>query len=204
VITGISDQTAFANAVAARTYIRFGEGITEIASSANGVFQNNAALNNASNLKFIEFNPNFTSIGNYAFYGCKGITSVRLQKTTALNSPVTIGLGAFEKCVNLTNINFIGDAIPNLMIDERAFYSCEKLSDFVGALPDSIDIADIGDYAFAYCNALSYNMLDKIRTVGGTQKIKDGSVSKQYIYFRPEAQAAMYTKGCLAYGEIAS
>jgi hypothetical protein len=80
----------FANAVSNYTNIRFGTGIKGIASKTEGVgiFQSNVALNNPAKPKVIEFNSEFASangglIGNYAFAGCNGITSIGIQKTAA-------------------------------------------------------------------------------------------------------------------------
>jgi hypothetical protein len=47
-------------------------------------------------------------------------------------------------------------------------------------------------------------MLDKIKSITGTTKIQDATGSKKYIYFKPDNNATMTSKGCLAYGEIES
>ena len=62
-----------------------------------------------------------TSIGDYAFEDCDGLTSV-----TILNSVTSIGDYAFGGCNNLTSIT-----IPNSVtsIEYGAFYACEKLTD---------------------------------------------------------------------------
>jgi hypothetical protein len=46
-----------------------------------------------------------TSIGNEAFYGCSGLTSVSIG-----NSVTSIGRSAFRDCSSLTSINFEGNA----------------------------------------------------------------------------------------------
>jgi hypothetical protein len=48
-----------------------------------------------------------TIIGNWAFYGCSGLTSVTIP-----NSVTTIGDQAFYNCTNLTGVYFQGNA-PN-------------------------------------------------------------------------------------------
>ena len=60
-----------------------------------------------------------TSIGNSAFYNCKGLTSVNLG-----NSVASIGDNAFSYCSGLTSVT-----IPNSVttIGAKAFYYCSEL-----------------------------------------------------------------------------
>lgn len=44
-----------------------------------------------------------TSIGNSAFFGCRGLTSITIPKNVT-----SIGIGAFDGCVQLANIYFRG------------------------------------------------------------------------------------------------
>jgi hypothetical protein len=94
--------------------------------------------------------------------------------------------------------------IPSLSINGTAFERCTKLADFSGAEADSIVIDSIGAYAFSLCPSLTHDMLDKIQSVVGTTKVQDNTGFKKFIYFKPDNNAAMDTKGCLAYGEIES
>ncbi|MBR1558306.1 MAG: leucine-rich repeat domain-containing protein [Prevotella sp.] len=57
-----------------------------------------------------------TSIGDYAFYNCTGLTSVTIP-----NSVTGIGGRAFYNCIGLTSVT-----IPNSVtsIGEEAFYNC--------------------------------------------------------------------------------
>ena len=61
-----------------------------------------------------------TSIGIYAFYKCRGLTSVTIP-----NSVTSIGYGAFSYCSGLTSVT-----IPNSVsyIGEAAFSSCSWLT----------------------------------------------------------------------------
>ena len=83
-----------------------------------------------------------TSIGNYAFSRCSGLTSIEIP-----NSVTSIGGGAFSVCSGLTSIE-----IPNSVtsIGEEAFYSCSGLTSVV--IGNSV--TSIGNYAFKGCTSL--------------------------------------------------
>jgi hypothetical protein len=167
-------------------------------------------LNNLAKPKVIEFSSEFAStygglIGNYAFAGCNGITAIGIQ-ITATPYALSIGDRAFQNCSNLTKITFIEDAveIPSLSLGTGAFERCAKLADFAGTESDSIVIDAISNYAFSNCRFLTYDMIDKIKSVPGATKVQDTTGSKKFIYFKPDNNAAIDTKGGLAYGEIES
>ena len=68
----------------------------------------------------ITFNDVVTYIGNKAFQGCKGLTSIDIP-----NSVTSIGNDAFNHCSGLTSIT-----IPNgvTSIGDYTFYSCSSLT----------------------------------------------------------------------------
>ena len=82
---------------------------------------------------------NVTSIGNYAFRDCSGLTSVDIP-----NSVTSIGSGAFYKCSGLTSLE-----IPNSVtsIAMAAFGSCSGLISI--EIPNSVTSISIG--AFSGC-----------------------------------------------------
>ena len=82
-----------------------------------------------------------TTIGNYAFRGCSGLTSVNIP-----NSVTTIGGYAFFGCSGLTSID-----IPNSVttIGVYAFYDCSKLRTL---LFNAVNCTSIGYRAFYYYN----------------------------------------------------
>ncbi len=61
------------------------------------------------------------SIGWYAFYGCFGLTSVTIG-----NSVKSIGKDAFRECIGLTSV-IIGNSVTS--IEPDAFYACFELKD---------------------------------------------------------------------------
>ena len=63
---------------------------------------------------------NVTSIGEYAFFNCKGLSSITIP-----NNITTINNHAFWYCRNLTSLS-IGNNVAT--IGEKAFSTCEKLS----------------------------------------------------------------------------
>ena len=88
-------------------------------------------------------NYSVTSIGEYAFADCTGLTEVTIQ-----NSVTSIGKGAFYQCSGLTEVT-----IPNSVtsIGEEAFYGCTGLTEVT--IPNSV--TSIGYQAFYGCTGLS-------------------------------------------------
>ena len=80
----------------------------------------NGAFYGCSGLTSVTIPNSVTSIGNYAFSGCSGLTSVTIP-----NSVTSIGSSAFSYCSSLTSVT-----IPNSVtsIGEGAFYSCSGLT----------------------------------------------------------------------------
>ena len=82
-------------------------------------------------------------IGNLAFEGCSGLTSLNLPAGIT-----SIGYRAFKGCSGLTSLT-LPDGIT--VIGYSAFYGCSGLTSLT--LPDGI--TKIGDYAFQYCSGLT-------------------------------------------------
>ena len=80
-----------------------------------------------------------TSIGDYAFYYCDGLTSVTIP-----NSVTSIGDYAFKGCSGLTSVT-----IPNSVtsIGNSAFYGCKGLT----SVTIGNSVTSIGEYAFEDC-----------------------------------------------------
>ncbi len=82
-------------------------------------------------------------IDNSAFYGCTGLTSVKMGKST-----VTIDDNAFFNCKNLVNVE-MSDSIKS--IGKASFRSCENLTNIT--IP--VSIKSIGSKAFDGCTSLT-------------------------------------------------
>ena len=84
-----------------------------------------------------------TSIGDGAFSGCSGLTSITIP-----DSVTSIGKRAFSGCSSLTSV-VIGDSVTS--IGDSAFSDCRSLTSII--IGDSV--TSIGDYAFYYCSSLT-------------------------------------------------
>ena len=84
-----------------------------------------------------------TSIGEWAFENCNGLTSVTIP-----NSVTSIGYMAFAGCSGLTSVT-----IPNSVtsIGGVAFYKCSGLTSVT--IPNSV--TSIGEGAFSSCSGLT-------------------------------------------------
>ena len=85
----------------------------------------------------------YDKIGDYAFKGCSGLTSLTLPATIT-----TIGKYAFEDCTGLTSLNLPAGITS---IGNSAFDGCSGLTSLT--LPAGI--TSIGDWAFWGCSGLT-------------------------------------------------
>ena len=91
----------------------------------------------------LKYFTGLTSIGEWAFFLCSGLTSVTIP-----NSVTSIGSNAFNNCSSLTSIE-----IPNSVtsIGERAFAGCSAFSSVT--IPNNV--TSIGEGAFSGCSGLT-------------------------------------------------
>ena len=101
------------------------------------------AFYDCRSLSSIVLPDNLTSIGGKAFYNCSSLSSIVLPANLT-----SIGYMAFYDCSNLSSI-VMPDNLTS--IGGEAFYYCSSLSSIV--LPAKL--TSIGDYAFAGCSSLS-------------------------------------------------
>ena len=135
---------------------------------------------------------NVTSIGDYIFYFCSGLTSVTIPK-----SVTSIGQDAFYECRALTsvhisdieawcNISFYGESSNPLLWAHHLYLNGEKIKDLV--IPNSMtsignyvftggsgltsvtipnSVTSIGDYAFSGCSGLtSVTIPNSVTSIG--------------------------------------
>ena len=84
-----------------------------------------------------------TSIGDYAFSWCSGLTSIEIPAGVT-----SIGAYAFYYCSSLTSIEIPAGVTS---IGDEAFYSCSRLTSI--EIPASV--TSIGDRAFNGCSSLT-------------------------------------------------
>ena len=116
----------------------------------------NYAFSVCFGLTSVDIPDSVTSIGNYAFSRCSGLTSVDIP-----DSVTSIGGYAFGGCSSLTEVT-IPDSVT--VIDSGTFIDCTDLT--------SVDIPDgvtsIGNYAFSYCTDLtSVTIPGSVTSIGG-------------------------------------
>ena len=117
----------------------------------------NDIASNIGTVKEIIISENVKSIGDYAFYGCSGLTSITIS-----NSVESIGNYAFSGCSELTSIT-----IPNSVksIGNYAFSGCSGLTSIT--IPNSVK--SIGDYVFSGCSKVTNIAFEeniKLTTIG--------------------------------------
>ena len=110
---------------------------------------------NQENIVNVVVTSGVTSIGNYAFWGCSSLTSVRIPE-----SVTSIGWGAFQGCSSLTGITLPAGVTS---IEDCVFSGCSSLSSIT--IPDGV--TRIGDWAFQGCSGLtSITIPDGVTSIG--------------------------------------
>lgn len=96
-----------------------------------------------------------TSIGAYAFYNCRSLTSVTIP-----SSVTSIGDRAFYYCYKLTSVSIPSNVTS---IGEYAFYFCSGLT----SLTIGKSVKSIGAYAFVSCSKLtSVTIPNSVTSIG--------------------------------------
>ena len=115
----------------------------------------NYAFSGCKSLTSIEIPNSVSNIGNYAFSGCKSLTSIEIP-----NSVSNIGNYAFSGCKSLTSIN-IPNSVTN--IEDSAFSGCDSLTNI--NIPNSV--TNVEDSAFSWCKSLTnINIPDSVTNIG--------------------------------------
>ena len=123
--------------------------LTSVIINSNSIVSNNYSYD--SNLRTIFgeqvkdyiIGDGVNSIGNYAFYGCTGLTNVTIP-----SSVTSIGNLAFADCTDLTSV-IIPSCVNN--IGDYAFSRCTSLTSVT--IPE--DVTSIKQYTFSGCTGLT-------------------------------------------------
>ena len=162
--------------IAAWCHINFGNPAANPLSYAKHLFYNNAnteitdlvipggvtsindyAFYYCSGLTSVTIPDGVTSIGNYAFNFCSGLTSVTIP-----DGVTSIGRSAFEGCSGLTSVT-----IPSSVtsIDNGAFSDCSGLT----SVTIEEGVTSIGNYAFLGCSGLtSVTIPSSVTSIGNS------------------------------------
>ena len=125
--------------------------------SGNGAFEQNmqCGVEARGEMTEVIFEDGVTSIGNFAFQDCIGLTSVTIG-----NSVISIGGSAFHSCSGLKSVS-IGNSVTS--IGHAAFSSCEGLT----SVTIGNSVTSIGDNAFQYCYGLtSITIPNSVTSIG--------------------------------------
>lgn len=121
-----------------------------------------------------------TSIGNYAFYGCSGLTSITIP-----NSVTSVGDFAFVDCSGLTSITIPGSVTS---IGLGAFAGCSALPSIT--IPNSV--TSIGERAFINCLSLTSVAINAVVPPTITGSLDSYMNSYEITYLVPASAVADY------------
>ena len=171
-VTSIDDY-AFSNTGLNSIHIHDLEAWCKIKYKEGAFSKGHALFLNGEEIKNLYIPNNVTSIGNYAFEGCNGLTSVTIP-----NSVTSIGDYAFKDCDCLTSVT-----IPNSVtsIGDYAFDFCSGLTSVT--IPNSV--TSIGHRAFAACSYLR-SVYSKIQFPFYIKYFQD------YVFYSISSSAVLY------------
>ena len=159
---GLTSVTLNSNSVVSKAYTFsanikniFGNQVKEYIIGDEVTSIGDYAFSGRSGLTSVTIPNSVTSIGNYAFQECTGLTSITIP-----NGVTSIGNYAFEDCWGLTSIT-----IPNSVtsIGHMTFFRCSGLTSVT--IPNSV--TSIGTSAFRSCSSLtSITIPNSVTSIG--------------------------------------
>lgn len=162
-----------------------------ITKPEQGIFQGNG------NIGTLIVGSNLSGIGDYAFYGCTALKSIKLA-----NGLDTIGNHAFDGCKTMSTIN-LPDECKITTLGAYAFKDCSSLTSFT--VP--ISVTNIGDGAFKGCWALeSINLSASSLTNLGSYVFQDCTSLKNITFPRGYSETVELSsfEGCSSLAWIRS
>ena len=147
------------------------------------------AFYGCSGLTSLTLPVGITSIGEFAFSGCSGLTSLTLPAGIT-----SIGEYAFSRCSGLTSLTLPAGITS---IDKYAFSGCSRLTSLT--LPAGI--TSIGEFAFSYCSGLTsiYVYAEKVPRIG--RYAFEGCASRKCTLYVPKGTYDNYRLSEFGYFE---
>ena len=151
-VTGIGDMAFYGCSGLTSITVETGNAVYDSRNNCNAIIKT-ASNELIAGCKNTVIPNSVTSIGNYAFYGCRGLTSVTIP-----NSVTSIGYGAFYGCSGLTSITVeTGNAVYDSRNNCNAIIKTASNELITGCkntvIPNSV--TSIGDNAFIDCSSLT-------------------------------------------------
>ena len=164
----LTSVTLNSNAVVSKAYTYsnnfksiFGEQVTEYVIGDAVTAIGNSAFYGCSGLTSVTIPDNVTSIGAYAFFGCSKLTSVTLNSNAVVSKAYTYSDNFKNIFGDQVTEYVIGDDVT--AIGDNAFYGCTRLKSFtIGN-----NVTSIGYMSFYGCTGLtSVTIPDKVTSIG--------------------------------------
>ena len=130
---------------------------------SNPLYQTHHLNLNGTEVKDLAIPTSVNAIGNYAFYGCSGLTSVNIPE-----SVTSIGDQAFYGCTGLSSVSINSDAIVSANRTEN-----DNLNNIFGSQVKEYvvgdDVTAIGDYAFqGNTNLSTITLRNSVTAIGSS------------------------------------
>jgi len=201
-----SGEVALDTLTPTHTYSKAGRYVVKVKGVTAIDQQYNAAKTEYNDvLKNVELNANVTTLQDYAFRRCFGLTNVAISSTSTLfgtvegqcfnfccnlkaitipHIPALLRAQTFSTCTNLAILDFRNTGISN--ISNNAFTSCLILSKLY--LPSTL--VTIGSNVFAYCYSLKEIHIEA--TTPPTNNSSFGSFPSNFIIYVPVGTGDTY------------